>query len=51
MPVAENIFCGREERGSLGWINRRRILEKSRHRIEHGFNAIYPAVLYPQISS
>jgi ABC-type sugar transport system ATPase subunit len=34
MTVAENIFLGREERASLGWVNRRRIVEKARRLIE-----------------
>jgi ABC-type sugar transport system ATPase subunit len=33
MSVAENIFLGREERGRLGWVNRRRIVEEARHLI------------------
>src|SRR3954466_15478760 len=34
MTVAENIFLGREETGSLGWVKRRRILEHTRRLIE-----------------
>ncbi len=33
MSVAENIFLGREEPGSLGWVNRRRIVEHTRRLI------------------
>ncbi|MES1257387.1 MAG: sugar ABC transporter ATP-binding protein [Acidobacteriota bacterium] len=34
MTVAENIFLGREERGPLGWVNRRGVVEKARRLIE-----------------
>src|SRR5271165_3175298 len=33
MTVAENIFLGREERGSFGWVNRRRLVERARRLI------------------
>ncbi|MDE3194720.1 MAG: sugar ABC transporter ATP-binding protein [Acidobacteriota bacterium] len=34
MSVAENIFLGREQRGSFGWVKRREIVEKARRLIE-----------------
>lgn len=38
LTVAENIFLGREDRQSFGWVNRRRITERARALIEqHGF--------------
>jgi ribose transport system ATP-binding protein len=33
MSVAENIFLGRGERGRLGWVNRRKIVEEASHLI------------------
>jgi rhamnose transport system ATP-binding protein len=38
LSVAENIFLGREEAGPMGWIYRRRMVERARRLIEaHGF--------------
>jgi rhamnose transport system ATP-binding protein len=38
LSVAENIFLGREERHPLGWVNRRRMIERATRVIaEHGF--------------
>ncbi len=38
LSVAENIFLGREDAGPLGWIHRRRMVERARRLIEqHGF--------------
>jgi ABC-type sugar transport system ATPase subunit len=34
LSVAENIFLGREERGPLGWVNRRRMVERAARLIE-----------------
>ena len=34
LPVAENIFLGREERRTLGWVNRRRMREQAARLIE-----------------
>lgn len=38
LSVAENIFLGREPRGPLGWVNRKKIDDDARRLIEaHGF--------------
>jgi ABC-type sugar transport system ATPase subunit len=38
LTVAENIFLGREEASGLGWVNRRRIIEKAKRLIsDKGF--------------
>lgn len=34
LTVAENIFLGREERSTLGWVNRRRMIERAARLIE-----------------
>ena len=34
LTVAENIFLGREEAGSFGWVNRRRMVERAARLIE-----------------
>jgi ABC-type sugar transport system ATPase subunit len=34
LSVAENIFLGREDRGPLGWVNRRKAIEKAARLIE-----------------
>lgn len=34
LSVAENIFLGREDRGALGWVNRRKAIDKAARLIE-----------------
>jgi ABC-type sugar transport system ATPase subunit len=42
LSIAENIFLGREDRSPLGWVNRRRAVERARRLIEEHHFPLQP---------